>query len=144
MLEHSENGNGQGDKEQLEEFSAVFDMRKKAMLLALKKSLGIVSQAAKIAGCHRDSHYNWMKDDPAYKSAVASIQESALDFAESKLFELINGISMRTPTGLVYTQPPNVAATIFYLKTKAKKRGYIERLQLQDMSDEEVESTLDI
>ena len=90
---------------------------KKAMLEALEKSLGIVSTAAKMVGIDRSTHYAWLKADEEYKSAVNSIQDSVLDFAESHLYKLV--------------KDGNPAATIFFLKTKGKKRGYIERQEIE-------------
>jgi hypothetical protein len=89
--------------------------QKNAMIEALEKSLGIVTTACKKVGIARQTHYNWMADDVDYKNAVESISDMALDFAESKLHEQINN--------------NDTAATIFYLKTKGKKRGYIERVE---------------
>lgn len=120
------------------------------MLIALKKNLGVVSSAARAANINRDTHYNWMKSDEAYARAVVDLQEAALDFAESKLFELMNGVTVQQPPRpgqaqpIVYTIPPNVAACIFYLKTKGKKRGYVERIQLGDFGDDEMSTTLDV
>lgn len=92
------------------------EARKKAMLAALEKSLGVVTTAARQVGIERTTHYNWMKEDEDYKHAVESIDDVALDFAETKLHTLI--------------QNEDTAATIFYLKTKGKKRGYIERQEV--------------
>jgi hypothetical protein len=89
------------------------DTRKKAMLAALERTLGVVTTAAKQANIERTTHYVWMKEDEEYKSAVESIEDIALDFAESKLHSLI--------------QNDDTAATIFYMKTKGKRRGYVER-----------------
>lgn len=86
------------------------------MLEALEKSLGIVTTAAKTVGIERTTHYKWMKRDQKYREAVESISDIALDFAESKLHKSIESGSD--------------AATIFYLKTKGKKRGYIERQEI--------------
>ena len=66
------------------------ELRKKAMLQALEQSLGVVTTAAKQAGIERTTHYNWLKEDEAYKEAVESLEAVALDFAETKLFSLIN------------------------------------------------------
>jgi len=88
---------------------------KKAMIAALSESLGIVTTACKSVGIERNTHYNWLKDDEKYKAAVESIQDITLDFAESKLHSLIKN--------------DDTTATIFYLKTKGKKRGYIERIE---------------
>ena len=86
---------------------------KKAMVDALIKSLGIVTTAAKIAGIDRSTHYEWLKEDDEYKLAVESIEDIAIDFAESKLHSQI--------------EKGDTTATIFFLKTKGKKRGYIEK-----------------
>jgi len=89
---------------------------KKALLAALEKSLGVVSSACKTAGISRDTHYRWLKEDPEYKTAVNELSEVALDFAESHLHKLI--------------KDGNPAATIFFLKTKGKGRGYVERQEI--------------
>ena len=90
--------------------------RKRAMINALEKSLGIVSVAARSAKVDRSTHYEWMKLDDDYANEVRGIAEMAIDFAESKLHKQIeDGI----PT-----------STIFYLKCKAKHRGYVERQEI--------------
>ena len=91
--------------------------RKSRTLDALERSLGIVSTAAKMVSIDRSTHYAWMKADAAYKKAVESISDSVLDFAESHLYKLV--------------KEGNPAATIFFLKTKGKKRGYIERQEIE-------------
>ena len=93
------------------------DTKKGLMLEALEKSLGIVSTACKMVDISRQTHYAWMKSDPDYKKAVDSIQDGVLDFAESHLYKLV--------------KEGNPAATIFFLKTKGKKRGYIERQEIE-------------
>ncbi len=90
--------------------------KKKAMLEALEKSLGVITQACKVVGIDRKTHYNWTKADPDYAAAVDDIQEVAVDFAESHLHKLI--------------KDGNPAATIFFLKTKGKGRGYVERQEI--------------
>jgi hypothetical protein len=92
------------------------DTNKKVMLQALEKSLGIVTTASRSCGIARQTHYNWLENDEEYKKAVEAIGDMALDFAESKLHKQID--------------KGDTTATIFYLKTKGKKRGYIERTEL--------------
>lgn len=87
------------------------------MLEALEKSLGIVTTAAKSVGIDRSTHYKWLDSDPDYKAAVDDLSEMAIDFAESQL-------QKRMKDG-------SDTAIIFYLKTKGKKRGYIERQELE-------------
>lgn len=89
---------------------------KKAMIEALEKSLGIVTTACKIVGIDRGTHYLWLKKDKKYRAAVESIDDMTLDFAESKLHKQI--------------EQGDTTATIFFLKTKGKKRGYIEKSEV--------------
>jgi hypothetical protein len=89
---------------------------KKTMLENLEKALGVVTVAAHNTGIHRDTHYRWMKEDEEYKAKVASLKEVTVDFAEAQLHKLI--------------KEGNVAATIFFLKTQGKSRGYIERQEV--------------
>jgi hypothetical protein len=92
------------------------DAHKKAMIAALEKALGIVTTACKIVGIARQTHYEWMREDEDYAAACRSIDDLVLDFAESQLHKQIgNG---------------EVSSTIFYLKTKGKKRGYVERQEI--------------
>lgn len=86
---------------------------KKAMLEALEKSLGVVTTACKAIGIGRTQFYQWLKDDAEFKRQVDDISNIAIDFAESQLHKQI--------------QDGNTSATIFYLKTKGKNRGYVER-----------------
>ena len=89
---------------------------KKAMIEALEKSLGVVTTACKQVGISRDTHYRWMKEDEEYKDKVVAVADVAVDFAESQLFQQIkNG---------------NTTATIFFLKTRAKERGYVEKSEI--------------
>ena len=97
------------------------DTIKKAMIEALEKTLGIVTNACKMAGISRETHYRWLKEDDKYKEAVDGISDIALDFAESQLhLQIMNG---------------EVSSTIFYLKTKGKRRGYIERQEVAHEGD---------
>lgn len=90
-------------------------IKKKAMIEALEKSLGIVTTSCRIVGISRETHYRWMRTDEKYKASVDSIADIALDFAESQLHQQI--------------RDKDTTATIFYLKTKGKKRGYVERYE---------------
>lgn len=93
------------------------DIQKRAMIEALESTLGIVTKACQIANVCRQTHYNWLKDDPEYKEAVDRVDDMTLDFAESELHKQIG--------------EGNATSTIFFLKTKGKKRGYIEGQQIE-------------
>lgn len=89
------------------------DTKKKKLLEALELSLGVVTSACKKAGVHRSTYYEWYKEDEDFRKQVDDLNNVALDFAESQLHQQIQG--------------GNTSATIFYLKTKGKQRGYVER-----------------
>ncbi len=97
--------------------------KKEALLQALEKSLGVVTTACKQLDISRATYYRWLSEDEEFSKSAKEIQDVALDFVESKLFEQI--------------QDSSTAATIFYLKTKGKKRGYVERSELDLTSGEE-------
>jgi hypothetical protein len=97
------------------------EQHKKAMLDALEKSLGVVTAACKSVGIGRTTHYLWMDTDPEYKKAVNDISDVAIDFAESQLHKQI--------------KDGNSTATIFFLKTKGKSRGYVERQEIHNTGD---------
>lgn len=97
------------------------EQHKKAIIEALEKSLGVVTTACKNVGVGRTQFYNWLKDDKVFAQNVDDIKNIALDFAESQLHRQIGEGS--------------TAATIFYLKTKGKQRGYVERQEIHQMTD---------
>jgi len=92
------------------------EQHKKAILEALEKSLGVVTTACKKVGVGRTTYYGWLNDDKDFADKVNDIQNIALDFVESKLFENI--------------KEGKTSEMIFYLKTKGKKRGYVERQEI--------------
>ena len=91
------------------------DSLKKEMVETLKKCLGVVTSAVDKVGISRSTHYEWLKDDPEYKKAVDEIAERAIDFVETKMFEQVNN----GDSGLIK----------YYLSTKGKQRGYVERTE---------------
>jgi hypothetical protein len=107
--------------------------RKKRMLKALEEAKGIVTSAAPVAGINPCTHYDWIKNDKEYESAVEAVGNIPLDFVERKLFDLIEGAQREVMTDkgpIIIKEIPNVTAIIFYLKTKGKKRGYIDRTEI--------------
>ena len=89
---------------------------KKILLQSLENSFGNISEACKKAKISRRSFYNYLRDDEEFKEAVEEIEESLIDLAESELYNQIS--------------KENTTALIFFLKTKGKKRGYVERTEV--------------
>lgn len=113
------------------------DTNKKTALEMLEKTRGIVSSACISANIARSTFYDWCNNDPEFKQAVDDINEGAIDFVESKLIEKIDGVTVQTYNAkgdpVIYEQPPSDTAIIFFLKTKGKKRGYVERSEVDNM-----------
>ena len=89
---------------------------KKELLKAMEQCHGIVSDACKSVGISRVTYYKYYSDDKEFKESIDEIEGTVLDFVEGELFKKIKG--------------GDTACIIFYLKTKGKKRGYIERQEI--------------
>lgn len=83
---------------------------------AITKAQGYVSSAASILGCHVTTVYNYIERYDMVKQAVNETREKRHDFVENALMTQI--------------KEGNTTATIFYLKTQAKQRGYVERQEI--------------
>lgn len=121
------------------------DTIKTKLLESLEMSKGIVTVACASISCPRSTYYKWLNEDPEFKAAVEEIQDVAIDFVESKLMEKINGVQVQEMVKgepVIYEQPPSDTAIIFFLKTKGKKRGYIERMEVDNLTPIQV-MTLD-
>lgn len=89
---------------------------KGTFLEAFKANNCNISKSCEAANISRQTFYNWKEDDADFRSEVASCEEALLDLAESKLLENI--------------KKGGTPELIFYLKTKGKKRGYVERQEI--------------
>ena len=105
------------------------DNTKKELIKTLKHFNGIISSACEAVGISRQTYYNYLADDKAFAEQVEEINEASIDHVESKLMEKINGVTVQAGEK-VYDVPPSDTAIIFFLKTKAKKRGYVERQEV--------------
>ena len=103
-------------------------LKKVAMIKALGTTFGNVSKA--IANLEsndytvsRTQHYKWLKEDEEYAQAVEDASDKTLDLVEAALINQVKNGS--------------VQATMFYLKTKGRNRGYNEKLDVDITSGEE-------
>ena len=83
---------------------------------ALRLALGNIGDALAATGFNRKTVDSWRKKDSQFATAVASMADVALDYVESNLMKQIGA--------------GNSASTIFFLKTKGKKRGYTEKQEM--------------
>ncbi|WP_172914220.1 hypothetical protein [Capnocytophaga canis] len=93
------------------------DNLKERFLKHFEKCLGVISTACKQTKITRQTYYNWINSDDEFKEQVNDIQEEQKDYVESKLIENI--------------EKNDTTAIIFYLKTKAKDRGYTDKTEVE-------------
>ena len=82
---------------------------------ALTQAKGFVSVASRNLSCSDQTVRNYIERYAVCKQAVTDARESMIDIAEGRLYQNINS--------------GDNTAIIFYLKTQAKHRGYIERYE---------------
>lgn len=85
---------------------------KKRFLKAIEGSGGNITVVCQRVGCARDTFMKAMEECPELKHALHIAEEEFGDLVESKIAKHI--------------KEDNITMTIFYAKTKLKKRGYIE------------------
>lgn len=78
-----------------------------------KKSCNVSATCAAL-NVSRQTFYDWKEKYPELKKALEEADDAILDWAETKLIEQVND--------------GNLTALIFFLKTKGKKRGYVEQI----------------
>jgi hypothetical protein len=90
--------------------------KKRQFLAAYQAKACNISQACAAVDISRSTFYDWLTTDLLFAAAIKDIDEALLDWAESMLFK---GIKDGDHTLL-----------IFFLKTKGKGRGYIEKVDV--------------
>ena len=107
--------------------------KKKEFIKFLNEAKGIISYACDKIGISRQTYYNWLQNDKKFAEEVEVCSERTIDLVESKLLSAISN--------------DDITAIIFYLRTKGKKRGYVEKTErefninafeklMQDVEDE--------
>ena len=86
----------------------------KKIAAVYEKKGGNMAATAVALGITRQALYKWRKEEGELAKMLDDIDEGILDFTESKLIEKVN--------------EGNLTAIIFLLKTKGKKRGYVEQV----------------
>jgi hypothetical protein len=100
----------------------------KNIILALEKTAGVITAAASRLGMDRASLSRRINESDELKVACLDIKEKTLDLAESKL--------------LYGLQRGDKTYVIFYLKTQGKRRGYVERFENREISEDELDAEI--
>ena len=102
----------------------------KRMVDELTRTKGMVYIAAENLGCTPQTVYNYVNKYPAVAAAKELAEGKVLDQAELALYKaILNG----EPWALQ-----------FVLKTKGKKRGYVERQEVAGVEDQPLETVIRI
>lgn len=97
---------------------------------------GILSDIAANFKVARNTVYAWCRNDPEFKQALEDSRERFIDLAESNLRKLVAGVpaikkdEMGNSRFAGWVERPSETAIIFTLKTRGKKRGYVERQEV--------------
>lgn len=96
------------------------DLVKFQAVLSMKG--GNISEAAEHLEVSRQAVYDWIKADEEFKKVHEDVNEATIDLVEGKLIQAI--------------EAGNVQAMIFFLKTRARHRGYSEKSELTIMQEQ--------
>ena len=89
--------------------------KKETFLKSLKKNLCNISKACEAANISRKTYYRWIEDQE-FKDQVEAVKEGLIDHVEHQLLQKIDS--------------GDTTAIIFFLKTRAKDRGYVEKQEI--------------
>lgn len=109
------------------------EKNKERILEALKASRGLVTLACEATNLSRSQFYKWLQEDPDFSESVEEVRHGTVDHVTSKLFERIDGVTMRKQTKggeIIYDIPPDTKAITFYLQTIGKDHGFTTRNEL--------------
>ena len=90
-------------------------------LKVIPGSGGFVTAIARHVGCSRQTVYSAIENYATVRQAIHDEKETLKDMVEGQL--------------LTQIKEGNTTAAIFYLKTQAKDRGYVERQEVTGADD---------
>ena len=92
-----------------------------AFLKAFRKHATNATKACEAVGISRQTYYDWMLTNLTFKQGCNDVQESMIDFAESMMYKNI--------------KDGKESSINFFLKTRGKSRGYVEKQELDISGD---------
>ena len=103
------------DKKKDEKSERLSKKQKKFIELYSGPALCNISATCEAVGISRRLFYYWKERSAKFKEAIDDAEEQNIDMAETKLKRAVLDGDM--------------TAIIFFLKTKGKKRGYVEQIE---------------
>jgi len=95
----------------------------------IREKRGNVSAVARTLGWSRSKVDAYIRQRPTVFAVLQSERETMVDNVESEFYRVC----------LDANAPGHVTAMIFFLKTRAQGRGYVERLQLTGTDNEPIQ-----
>jgi hypothetical protein len=95
----------------------IIDVEKQRFVKAYEKSHANITMACKAVGRTRLWYYNNREKDEEFAKQLSAVEVGIIDAAETQLLKNINS--------------GKETSLIFFLKCKAKKRGYIEKSEFE-------------
>lgn len=99
------------------------------MAEAIRKSHGILAGAAAMLGCSRATVHKFVNRYQSCRDAYTEESETLVDFAEQQLYKEV--------------QDRNITAIIFTLKTKGRKRGWVERQEIVTANVDDIDAAIE-
>lgn len=98
------------------------------VIKAIRETKGMLTLTARALGCDYNTVASYVAKNPAIKQALQDAKEALLDAVELTLYD--KAIKERDTTAL-----------IFLAKTQGKKRGYVERQEVDNSGGLEIHIT---
>ena len=99
---------------------ARIEKNKEAFIKAFPEKACNISETAAAIGIDRNTYYRWRDEDEEFRDTIENAREATIDFAECQLLKQI--------------KEGNITAFIFFLKTRGRSRGYVERPSFAEIS----------
>lgn len=116
--------NSKARSKSIEVRQAKREKKKEEFLEVYSQKANNVHLTCKTLGIERGTFYKWLKEDEEFKEKIMNLEEGDIDSAETALKrQILDG---------------NITAIIFYLKTKGKNRGYVERQELTGINGQKL------
>lgn len=143
------------EDEKLQKVRIATKMKKEMLLKAMIANVGNITASARQCGVSAKFFYDSYKADENFRAAIDEIDRVRFDFADSKLWELINGVKVektgKDGESRVYRKPPCKDSIFFVLSRSKTGRalGYGNKIEVDNkvsfahLTDEELEKEIE-
>jgi len=116
---------------------------KKAFLEAFSASMGIITAACQKTSMSRTTYYDWIENDPDFKTAVEKVNEQLIDYSEDKLKQKIVGGNLKAVLFHLSRVSPKYRQKIEnFIKDQRTLEDLFDEAKKEEKPDEKVEEKL--